>query len=71
MKNETLWEEDIKYTPEQLELMKNNNENRQRRDLTNKIRLRWPNNVANYVLSSDYSECFDLIRLLSGCKLTN
>ena len=71
MKNETLWEEDIKYTPEQLELMKNNNENRQRRDLTNKIRLRWPNNVVNYVLSSDYSECFDLIRLLSGCKLTN
>ena len=64
MKNETLWEEDIKYTPEQLELMKNNNENRQRRDLTNKIRLRWPNNVVNYVLSSDYSECFDLIRLL-------
>ena len=71
MKNETLWEEDIKYTPQQLELMKNNNENRQRRDLTNKIRLRWPNNVVNYVLSSDYSECFDLIRLLSGCKLTN
>ena len=71
MKNETLWEEDIKYTPEQLELMKNNNENRQRRDLTNKIRLRWPNNVVNYVLISDYSECFDLIRLLSGCKLTN
>ena len=71
MKNETLWEEDIKYTPEQLELMKNNNENRQRRDLTNKIRLRWPNNVVNYVLSSDYSECFDLIRLLTGCKLTN
>ena len=71
MKNETLWEEDIKYTPEHLELMKNNNENRQRRDLTNKIRLRWPNNVVNYVLSSDYSECFDLIRLLSGCKLTN
>ena len=71
MKNETLWEEDIKYTPEQLKLMKNNNENRQRRDLTNKIRLRWPNNVVNYVLSSDYSECFDLIRLLSGCKLTN
>ena len=71
MKNETLWEEDLKYTPEQLELMKNNNENRQRRDLTNKIRLRWPNNVVNYVLSSDYSECFDLIRLLSGCKLTN
>ena len=64
MKNETLWEEDIKYTPEQLELMKNDNENRQRRDLTNKIRLRWPNNVVNYVLSSDYSECFDLIRLL-------
>ena len=71
MKNETLWEEDIKYTPEQLELMKNDNENRQRRDLTNKIRLRWPNNVVNYVLSSDYSECFDLIRLLSGFQLTN
>ena len=64
MKNETLWEEDIKYTPEQLELMKRNNENRQRRDLTKDIRLRWPNNVVNYVLSSDYSECFDLIRLL-------
>ena len=64
MKNETLWEEDIKYTPEQLELMKRNNENRQRRDLTKDIRLRWPNNVVNYLLSSDYSECFDLIRLL-------
>ena len=64
MKKEKLWEEDIKYTPEQLEWIKENNETRQRRDLTNKIRLRWPNNVVNYVLSSDYSECFDLIRLL-------
>ena len=64
MKKEKLWEEDIKYTPEQLEWMKGNNENRQRRDLTNDIRLRWPKNVANYVLSLDYSECFDFIRLL-------
>ena len=64
MKKEKLWEEDIKYTPEQLEWMKGNNENRQRRDLTNDIRLRWPKNVVNYVLSLDYSECFDFIRLL-------
>ena len=64
MKKEKLWEEDIKYTPEQLEWMKGNSENRQRRDLTNDIRLRWPKNVANYVLSLDYSECFDFIRLL-------
>ena len=64
MKKEKLWEEDIKYTPEQLEWMKGNNENRQRRDLTNNIRLRWPKNVVNYVLSLDYSECFDFIRLL-------
>ena len=56
MKNEELWEADIKYTPEQLEWIKGNNENRQRRDLTNNIRLRWPNNNVNYVLSSDYSE---------------
>ena len=64
MKKEKLWEEDIKYTPEQLEWMKGNNENRQRRDLTKNIRLRWPKNVVNYVLSLDYSECFDFIRLL-------
>lgn len=56
MKNEELWEADSKYTPEQLEWIKGNNENRQRRDLTNSIRLRWPNNNVNYVLSSDYSE---------------
>ena len=62
MKKEKLWEADIKYTPEQLEWMKGNKENRQRRDLTNSIRRRWPNNVVNYVLSSDYSEYFDFLR---------
>ena len=61
MKKENLWEADIKYTPEQLEWMKGNKENRQRRDLTNNIRSRWPNKVVNYVLSSDYSEYFDFI----------
>ena len=64
MKNEELWEADIKYTPEQLEWIKGNNENRQRRDLTNSIRLRWPIDIVNYVLSSDYSEQFDFITLL-------
>ena len=61
MKKEKLWEADIKYTPEQLEWMKGNKENIQRRDLTNNIRSRWPNKVVNYVLSSDYSEYFDFI----------
>ena len=56
MKKEKLWEADMKYTPEQLEWMKGNKKRRRRKDLTNKIRHRWPNNTVNYVLSSDYSE---------------
>ena len=61
IKGEKLWEADIKYTTEQLEWMKGNTENRQRRGLARNIRLRWPNNVANYVLSLDYSEYLDFI----------
>ena len=61
MKEEKLWEADVKYTTEQLEWMKGNNENRQRRDLSSNIRLRWRNNVVNYVLSLDYSEYVDFI----------
>lgn len=61
MKEEKLWEADVKYTTEQLESMKGNNENRQRRDLSSNIRLRWRNNVVNYVLSLDYSEYVDFI----------
>ena len=41
--------------------MKGNTENRQRRSLTRNIRLRWPNNVVNYVLNWDYSEYLDFI----------
>ena len=61
MKEEKLWEADVKYTTEQLEWMKGNNVNRQRRDLSSNIRLRWRNNVVNYVLSLDYSEYVDFI----------
>ena len=61
IKGEKLWEADIKYTTEQLEWMKGNTKNRQRRSLTRNIRLRWPNNVVNYVLNWDYSEYLDFI----------
>ena len=63
MKKEKLWEADIKYTPEQLEWMKGNKKNRQRRDLIKNTRFRWPNNVVNYVLSPNYSEYFSSLHL--------